>query len=35
LTSHGYKFDGLKLPAKLQLLKQDIMEKEQENMNGD
>jgi hypothetical protein len=34
LTSHGYQFDGLKLPAKLQLLRQDITEKK-ENMNGE
>jgi hypothetical protein len=34
LTYCGYKFDGLKLLAKLQLLRQDIMEKE-ESMNGE
>jgi hypothetical protein len=34
LTARGYQFQGLKLPAKLQLVKQDIMEKE-ESTNGE
>jgi hypothetical protein len=34
LTSRGYVFVGLKFPAKLQLLRQDIMEKE-ESTNGE
>jgi hypothetical protein len=29
LTARGYQFHGLKLPAKLQLLRQDIREKEE------
>jgi hypothetical protein len=29
LTARGYQFHGLKLAAKLQLLRQDIMEKEE------
>ena len=34
LTARGYQFHGLKLPAKLQLLRQDITEKE-ETSNGE
>jgi hypothetical protein len=34
LTARGYQFHGLKLPAKLQLIRQDIMEKE-ETINGE
>jgi hypothetical protein len=34
LTTRGYQFQGLKLPAKLQLLRQDITEKE-ESTNGE
>ena len=34
LTALGYEFHGLKLPAKLQLVRQDIMEKE-ESTNGE
>ena len=34
LTARGYQFHGLKLPAKLQLLRQDMMEKE-ETINGE
>jgi hypothetical protein len=34
LTSRAYAFEGLKLPAKLQLLRQDIKEKE-ESTNGE
>ena len=34
LTARGYQFHGLKLPAKLQLLRQDITEKE-ETTNGE
>ncbi len=34
LTARGYAFHGLKLPAKLQLVRQDIMEKE-ESTNGE
>jgi hypothetical protein len=34
LDSRGYQFHGLKIPAKLQLLRQDIMEKE-ETTNGE
>jgi hypothetical protein len=34
LTAQGYQFHGLKLPAKLQLLRQDIMKKE-ETINGE
>jgi hypothetical protein len=34
LTARGYQFHGLKIPAKLQLLRQDIME-EEETTNGE
>jgi hypothetical protein len=34
LTARGYQFHGLKIPAKLQLLRQDIME-EEEMTNGE
>jgi hypothetical protein len=34
LTAQGYQFHGLKLAAKLQLIRQDIMEKE-ETANGE
>jgi hypothetical protein len=34
LTAQGYQFHGMKLAAKLQLLRQDIMEKE-ETTNGE
>jgi hypothetical protein len=30
LTSRGYEFQGLKMPSKLQLMRQDITEKEGE-----
>jgi hypothetical protein len=34
LTARGYEFQGLKMPAKLQLVRQDIMEKE-DSTNGE
>jgi hypothetical protein len=34
LTARGYQFHGLKLPAKLQLIRQDVTEKE-DSTNGE